>query len=309
MPVYNIEKYIKKCILSIIGQTYENLEIILVDDGSVDNSKEICDKYAIEDKRIKVIHKKNGGLSDARNKGIECATGEFITFIDGDDWIEKDTIEMLYNQIIKSDPDIVVYGISIDYEDGKTIKKSPEDSLVLTNKEALIYLNSYKNIDVSACNKIFRRNLFDDIKFPYGKKCEDFYIMYKLFDNARKICTIKNTKYHYFQRRNSISRNDNINMDYIYASELQMKYISEKYPDLKYIGTTSYVFSCITIFNMKIVRKISVDRKNILNEMKKYQKDILSNQYLNIKKKLQFLLFVNFNHFYSLVIILKSKMR
>ena len=309
VPIYNVEKFLEKCIKSIVNQTYKNLEIILVDDGATDNSGKICDEFSKKDKRIKVIHKINGGLSDARNTGIQAATGKYISFIDSDDWIEDD----LYENIVKenvNDSDIITFGIFIDYDNGKTITKTPFEKEILDNKTGLIYLNSYKNIDVSACNKIYKKELFSDIVFPVGKYCEDYYIMYKIFDKAKKIMVLPYAKYHYFQRINSITKNKRVNMDYLYASKAQMEYINKNHPDISYIGKTNYVFANISIYNMKAIRGLlnnKFDKKELINECKKHKKDIIFNKYLSSKKKIQYIIFTYFNWIYYIIICISKK--
>ena len=271
IPIYNIENYIEKCIESIINQTYKNLEIILVDDGSTDKSGEICDKYQKNDNRIIVIHKKNGGLSDARNCGIEKATAELLIFVDGDDWIENDTIELAYNEHIKNDSDIVIYGKYIDYDNNKSIPKCPAKYERINGKQGIIYLNSFKDLDVSAWNKLFKKELFNDIKFPVGKLSEDYYIMYKVFDKAKVISLLPICKYHYFQRINSITKNNKINYDYIDASKEQMNYINKKYPELSFVGESSYAYANLTIMNVMISKNIYENKKKLIDEAKKYK--------------------------------------
>ena len=153
VPVFNVEKFLEKCVSSITNQTYKNLEILLVDDGSTDNSGTICDNFSKNDNRLKVFHKKNGGLSDARNYGIERATGSYIMFIDSDDWIENDTIELLLDKTIEEKSDIVVFGISKDYDDGRRKIRIPTVSGTYNSEESIALLSSVMCFDGSACNK------------------------------------------------------------------------------------------------------------------------------------------------------------
>ena len=186
IPIYNVEKYLKKCIDSIINQTYENLEIILVDDESPDNCPKICDDYKTIDSRIKVIHQKNQGLSGARNTGLKEATGKYIMFQDSDDTLENNSIEKLYQAIKKYNAKIVIGGRYYDFEDGSVVCKYKERFTKKYNfEEAIEEMNRFYYYDMSACGKMFEKELFHNIEFPIGKLCEDYFIMYKLFEKAQ----------------------------------------------------------------------------------------------------------------------------
>lgn len=189
VPIYNVEKYLNKCIESIINQSYSNLEIILVDDGSKDSSGIMCDSYILKDKRIKVIHKENGGLSDARNVGLDKAKGEYIVFIDSDDWIDEKMIEILYNIIKKNNSDISICDYFLAYNEEIQTQKEDIEIINLSNIEALktIYDKDLGVCMIVAWNKLYKRNLFkDDIRYPYGKIHEDEFTTYKLLYKAKK---------------------------------------------------------------------------------------------------------------------------
>ena len=208
IPVYNVETYIHKCIGSVLAQTYRNIEVILVDDGSPDNSGIICDEYAKKDKRVSVIHKKNGGLSDARNAGIDAATGDYIVFVDSDDYIAPDMIEKLYETQKRNNADITVCGYRWVDKEGKNLKSFHMNSMVCSGREIL---NEYlvNNINewlvlVVACNKLFKRSLFDEIRFPYGKLHEDSFVVHELLYTANTVAVIEDECYFYFQNEESI---------------------------------------------------------------------------------------------------------
>lgn len=215
VPIYNMEKYLDKCINSIINQTYKNIEIILVDDGSTDKSSKIINKYKKLDKRIKAYYKKNGGLSDARNYGIDKATGEYIGFIDSDDYIEKNMYETLYNNIIKYNADISVVGFNVVYE-STDIKNRVEyqevtDKLEIYNrKEAFDLLFDANKFGNFAWNKLYKKELFKNIKYPLGKKMEDLGTTYKLVEISNKIVYEPLKLYNYFQRSGSIMNNKDL---------------------------------------------------------------------------------------------------
>ena len=229
VPFYNVEKYAPKCIESIINQTYTNLEIILVDDGSPDTCGKICDDYALKDGRIKVIHKKNAGLSDARNVGIKEATGKYIGFVDGDDYIEKDMYKYLYNLIKENNADISICGVEEVYEDGSIQDEKAKESIeILSKEDAIKELLLDKKVRSHAWDKLYKRELFENIEYPYGRKMEDIATTYKLFDLSNKIVIGEEIKYYYLQRNNGImgSKSTKMWVDYY---ELAL----ERYNDLK----------------------------------------------------------------------------
>lgn len=195
VPVYNQEKYLDECIESIINQSYNNLEIILVDDGSTDNSLEICKKYKKQDKRIKLIHKENGGLSSSRNAGLKEATGDYIMFCDSDDYFLPDTVKLMEAEITKKDADYVIGNYINCTEEGKFWKKPIFDKKLYTNFKVEItdYTKSFYIMSSSVCNKIFRKSFIDehDFKFVEGLPAED-----AIFTTA---CFVKSTKVYYIK--------------------------------------------------------------------------------------------------------------
>lgn len=307
VPIYNMEKYLSKCINSILIQTFSNMEILLIDDGSEDSSSEICDYYSKKDKRIKVFHKKNGGLSDAKNFGINKAIGKYITFVDSDDWIDTNMYSNMMNYIKQYHADIAICGRYIDYEDGTSTKWFNKSFLEMNNKEALISLNSFNNFDMASWDKIYNRNLFKKIRFPVGKKCEDAYTTYLLFDKSNIIIYIPECYYHYFQRNGSISRGQSLNIDYIFAAKDQMNFFKKYYPDLVYIAETNYVFSIKSIFQVSVRQNIKFDSKfkMLVQSAKKFKKSVYSNNYISFKKKLTYTLFAYFNSAYYVLLKLK----
>ena len=307
VPVYNVEEYLNRCIDSIINQTYKNIEIILVDDGSKDKSGDICDEYAKKDRRVKVFHKKNGGLSDARNYGIKKATGYYISFVDSDDWLEKDIYEKCMNINKDYDADIINFAIQMNHSDGKYYNQSIKEEKVLYDNDGLIYLNSFRNLDISACNKIFKISLFSDIIFPFGKLCEDCYIMFKLFHKAKTVLVVPFIGYHYFKRKGGLTLNNNINLDYLYAYEEQMNYIRNNIPELSVIGESSYAFANVTMFNNAITKKNKNVMKETRKNAKKYSKSVYNNKYLSKKKKYQFFIFNKLNFLYKILIKIRKK--
>lgn len=306
IPIYNVEKYLEKCILSIINQTYKNLEIILVDDGSTDMSGAIADEYEKKDKRIRVIHKKNGGLSDARNKGFEIATGEYISFIDSDDYIDLNMYENIMKEF-KDSIDVVIFGRYVEFE-GYTKVQCPKEN-IMDNIQAIIALNSFKGFDMAAWDKVYKRKVIENIRFPFGKKSEDYFYTYKAFDQARKIKTISKPYYHYVQRQNSISRSKNISFDAIEGSREQVQYFQNKYPNLIEIAYTTLFFSYLSIYNVCIRQKKYLNKEQkeqFKDECKKILKYVLKNEYISLIKKIQAIIFTKSLLMYKLILKLKE---
>lgn len=206
VPCYKVEKYLHKCIDSIICQTYSNLEIILVDDGSPDNSGKICDEYAKRDNRIKVIHKKNGGLSDARNTAIDIATGEYILFIDSDDYVSFNHVEHLYEVISKYNSDIAIEDLTPFYEgtEPDTSYNEKKKDLVFNSNDALIKMFYQKDFDTCACSKLYNKKLFESIRYPKGWLYEDLSTTYRLIQRCNKVAFSYFKDYYYLLRCNSI---------------------------------------------------------------------------------------------------------
>ena len=204
VPVYNVEKYLPKCVDSILAQTYKELEIILVNDGSKDDSLTICKAYAERYDNVKLIDKPNGGLSSARNAGLQIATGEYIGYVDSDDWIEPDMFSKLMKACIDNDADISICGVYRDYTDKSVPQKSP--SVVLNRDEALEKLLANYQVQDYAVNKLYKKDLWKEIRYPEGRFFEDILTTYKTFKLANKVAIIEDCLYHYVQREGSIAR-------------------------------------------------------------------------------------------------------
>lgn len=219
VPVYKVEKYLGKCIESILAQTYKNIEVILVDDGSPDKCPAICDGYVEKDDRIIVIHKQNGGLSDARNAGIAVAKGAFICFIDSDDYVSEDFCELLLDAAIKEDADMAICNYLVVDENGDSIQERNlhmpiKDECISSQEFIKEYCGKYGWYYVIACNKIYRRELFEKVKYPLGKQHEDAFVIHHLVSQCNRIACIKNALYFYVQRKGSIMSHISIrNMD------------------------------------------------------------------------------------------------
>ena len=209
VPSYNVAPYLERCVNSLIAQTYTDLEIILVDDGSTDSTGKLCDEIEKLDSRISVIHKDNGGLSDARNAGIDMAKGEFYSFIDGDDFIELDTYEVMIAEMKDTTVSIVAGGFCITDIKGKESIFMSSERQYLTQEEAFIDLLWGKNyITQSSCNKLFRRSLFKNIRYKKGIINEDMEILPRLLSVSNHVVLLNKVVYHYIKKSGSITSSD-----------------------------------------------------------------------------------------------------
>lgn len=313
VPIYNVENYLPGCIDSILRQTYENTEIILVDDGSPDNCPTICDEYEKKDTRIRVIHQKNSGLSGARNTGIDNAHGEYLIFVDSDDTVEPTMVEDLYTYAEEQNCNIVACGRYYVFEDGEKICKIADNkSKTYSFADAMQEMNTFTLFDMSAWAKIYKRELFQEIRFPVGKLSEDYYIMYKLFDLAQYVGYVAKPLYNYLQRQSSISRNKKINHDFAYAAKEQMDFLDQKYPELAVLGHTAYASANLTVYDFYIKNGVKCPKDKLL-EFKKAVKEnmpyIRKNENISKPKRIQFELFVKCAAIYRIVFVMYRKMR
>lgn len=276
VPVYKVEKYLEKCIQSIINQTYNNLQIILVDDGSPDNCGKICDKYAQKDNRIEVIHKTNGGLSDARNVGISKAKGKYIGFVDSDDYIEKSMYEDLYNLMEEKQSDVCICNFYNVVGNNKVLK-NPNNGIQEYNKiDILREILVDSKIQSYAWNKLYKKELFDNIKYPVGKKYEDIGTTFYILEKCNKIIVTGTPEYYYLNRDDSIVNNVNEKTitDYIELITERYDYIEKNLKELDQYNKYYLTKTLITAYND------IVNLKNIENETRKKFNDL----YEKVKK-------------------------
>lgn len=205
VPIYSVEKYLNRCVDSILNQTFTDFECILVDDGSPDNCGKICDEYAKKDKRVKVIHKPNGGLSDARNAGIDVAQGECLSFIDSDDWIHPQMLEILYNGIVKNNVILSVCAYE-ETENEKPFEKIEKPIFEIQNGMDFLVENNVTA--VVAWNKLYHKGLFDNIRYPVGKIHEDEFVTYKILYKAGSIAVCDEKLYMYFVNNEGITKSE-----------------------------------------------------------------------------------------------------
>lgn len=203
VPVYNVEPYLRKCLDSILAQTYRKLEILLVDDGSTDDGGKICDEYSHMDSRIRVFHTENRGLSAARNLGLDHFAGDYVGFVDPDDWIEPDMYEVLIQKAEETGSDIVECGTYEEYP-SRVIKREKLNQKKLGSEAVVALLNG--ELSDNVWNKLWKRQCFVDVRFPENRLFEDIYTTYRIFITVQCVQSIQCCKYHYLQRKSSLSR-------------------------------------------------------------------------------------------------------
>ena len=292
VPVYKVEKYLDHCVKSIVEQSYRNLEIILVDDGSPDRCPLKCNEWAKRDDRIRVIHKQNGGLSDARNTGLQMATGNYISFIDSDDWISMDFYENLYRSITESNAQIAASGIVWAYNDHLQYDKFTYNQQIFSPEEALKTLIQGRGFYAVAWNKLYKKTLFEGIEFPVGRLHEDEFVTYRLVGKATKLALCQNVIYYYRQREGSIMQEWSIkHLDALDAFFQRNIYLAKYYPKLYLNDKVTLLMECVWFFRqcskltesqsekdrirynskkIKFTMKelITLDRKSLINVIK-----------------------------------------
>lgn len=231
VPVYKVEPYLNRCVDSILGQSFQNFELILIDDGSPDRCGEVCDGYAVKDDRIHVIHQENGGLSAARNAGIDWAfansDSEWITFVDSDDWIHERYLELMYRTAEKNNADVVIAGYEMTKGDKPVINQEKTGAIEYSVED--YYVNHIVNATV-AWGKLYRKNCFQSLRYPVGKIHEDEYVTYKILFQQKSVYVIEQPLYAYFQNVDGIIRGKWTprRLDSIDACEQQVAFFSEK---------------------------------------------------------------------------------
>ena len=294
VPVYNVEKYLDKCVDSIVNQTYKNLEILLIDDGSPDSCPQICDEWAKKDSRI-IVHKENGGLSSARNAGLDYSTGEFVGFIDSDDWIDLKFFEVLYKNLKSECADVSVVGMWKVYKNKMVNTTEKLRKKTFTKEEALYnYLYFKSSINASVANKIFKIELFDNLRFPLGLIAEDRYVSAVIYSRIKRLVFDPMPMYYYILRDNSISQSS-LNMhtfDRIEITKMVCRYLkSIHYADE----------NAITFFEMKgyldvLYKLLSINApgkyiKEYKKKARKYFRKIMNNGEVSLQFKFKYICF------------------
>ncbi|NMM95239.1 glycosyltransferase family 2 protein [Bifidobacterium oedipodis] len=284
VPVYKVEAYLDRCVQSIINQTYSNMEIFLVDDGSPDSCPCICEKWAKKDNRIHVIHKTNGGLASARNAGLDACTGSYIGFVDSDDYIEPDMYATLMKNIQSFDAELSIIGVKRVYEDGKVHAIGPKiGPIAMDSAEAFRYINLPGYFDVAAWNKLASRTLFENLRYPTSEKtAEDYPVTYALLDKAETIVYDSKACYSYCQySRTTLSGGIS---DAKYRFSLQMlRLVQEHYPESIDYALYGHVFASVSMYD-------AILSSRQLDKYRSYEKEVINlvkKSYPTIRKKIQ----------------------
>lgn len=294
VPVYNVEKYLKRCIDSILNQSFENFELILVDDGSTDNSGKIVDEYEGIDKRIRVIHKENGGQGSARNRGLDIAKGNYIGFVDSDDWIHRDMYKILYENITKYNAEIsqINHYPSNNYMKDDYIKEYNVEVVDNVLKE-FGNCTSFELLPyIFVWNKLYSANIWKEVRFPENKFAEDLRVIYKIYDKSNKIIKIGCKLYYYYMSDNSSTRGKfNIKkLEDIEAWEEMLQFFNDNYPNINISNLKS-------VFCGRLLRYYfwSNEYKDIQKELKisfnRNVKYVLKSRKLNYKEKAVYISF------------------
>lgn len=294
VPVYNVEPYIERCVDSIIGQTYKNIEIILVDDGSPDNCPKICDEYAKKDNRIKVIHKENGGLSDARNEGIKVANGKYVGFVDSDDWVHESMFERLYHELISNDADISCCKLIRCTDEGKKIEKKFDNKITQYNQ--MEYLKKFFKIGSQECvyyapNKLYKKKLLEEDQYPINLTSEDVVGTYKVLLKCKKIVEINYPYYYYFYNTDSITGKGITKKDFdlIEIWNRVIEITKEKNPNYLWMAELNrYRIDYTLLMRMAFQLKFSEIQNLYCNEYTEMLKSLKEHKRLLLKSKIPF---------------------
>lgn len=318
VPVYNVEKYLRRCIDSIVAQTYKNLEIILIDDGSTDGSAAICDEYAKKDSRIVVIHKKYGGVSDARNVGVDNAKGNYLGFVDSDDYIKEDMYEYLYNNLIKYGADISVCGVIDEAEYGEftgipTNFYYVTEDTVFDSEKATKLLIEDKTIDSHLWDKLYRKRLFENVHFPIGKRFEDMFVAYLPMSKAEKVVLLPESKYYYVRRSSSISFTmPRLNLQHIFEAYLKrLDFVEKNHKDILDIALSKAVTAGINIYNYNLKENCYEDKtiESVTDLLQGYSFEIYNNGLIEKKFKIMTRLMITARPIYNLAYKIYSKFK
>lgn len=297
IPVYNVEKYLERCLESIIHQTYNELEIICINDGSTDNSLKICEKMKHIDNRIRIITQENKGLAAVRNRGVQEALSDYISFVDSDDFIDNDYIEKLYKCLIQSNTDISVANVKYENieQERYLLDEEFKEKKILNREQAMCeFLNPGGGLGNYIVNKLYKKSVFNEIKFPENKLFEDAYTMFRILNNANYVSVEMNTNYHYCIRKDSITGSYEegfTNYDLLSANLEKAHFVCNKFPKLSNLVFHQYFTAFLWITNKSAVKQIDNDTLllSYLKDLKDLKKRYKIKLY-SLKEKIAFLL-------------------
>lgn len=302
IPVYNVEAFLTRCVGSVLNQTYDNLEVILIDDGSRDGSGGICDDYAARDSRVRVIHKENGGLSSARNAGLDAAGGDYIAFVDSDDWVEADAYAHMLSLMEKYSVKLVCGG---RYDvDGKTGQRRvglcPKKEEKISAEELAGRIFLWDNCDSSACDKLYHRSLLENFRYPLGKICEDVPVIYKIVLKAGEVAMSDKPIYNYYHRPGSITTTSVSakNFDFPGHTAVIYPYIRENHPAIQNqaryfrVRSLTHVMLLLDSSDIDTRKKYLSQYRQTRRQLRQHTLFILKSPYFGKKEKITDLLLI-----------------
>lgn len=302
VPVYNVERYLNRCVDSILAQSYQNLEIWLVDDGSTDFSGEICDEYEKKDPRVRVIHKANGGLSSARNAGLEKAQGDYLAFVDSDDWLEPDAYAQMLALAQKYDVKLTVAGrYDADETTGqRQLGLCPRKEEVISGEEMVGRIFLWDNCDSAAWDKLYHRSLFQGLRYPVGKICEDVPVTYRIALRAERVAMCDKPVYNYFHRQGSITTAAVSEKSFHFSQHTAeiYPYIREKYPKIEAqaryfrVRSLSHILLLLEQGPEDVRKRFSQQYRASRKALGKHASFILKSPYFGEKERMRNLLLI-----------------
>ena len=289
VPVYKVEPWLERCVESIRNQTYQNLEILLIDDGSPDRCGEMCDRFAQEDNRIKVIHRENGGLSAARNSGLDVCCGEYIGFVDSDDVIHPEMYARLYADICASGTRLAFCQPLMCYETNVSFPPTESTTTCFTGEE-ILHKSLSEIIWFSAWTKLYHRSLFENIRYPEGRTNEDYPVTVRIFDRCDRIAVNFNQLYAYCKREDSITTSSSVRNSYdqVVSAEDVLICIKETHPDLSSLAARILLSACLG-FLLKTQKDANNEwgekRQEVFMLIRKYYLEERHNPHLRFSQK------------------------
>lgn len=303
IPVYKVEDRLDACLETVVGQSYKNLQIILVDDGSPDKSGEICDNWAKKDERVEVIHKENGGMSSARNAGLEIMRGDYVFFMDSDDLLDLETITILYNVIINHNADIAS-SYQLDVFDPSSVEFVRDEQVTVMDRETAICDIWYQRIWPSACAKLYKSSLFDDLRFTNGLYYEDVDIIYQIYWKAERIAQSASKLYGYIHHSGTVTTSafSKKDLDILKITDKIGVFVEDKSEALK---NAAKAYSCATALRFTLNAPKKEEFKEGINKakntLKQNAKSVLKDKNIKNKVKMALILYLYFRPFIGLV--------
>lgn len=282
LPIYNVERYLERCLKAVAEQDYQNLEVLMIDDGSTDSSAKIANRFVEADSRFRLIHQENGGLSNARNHGLDLASGEYVTFIDSDDYVTSDYVSFMYNLLKETDfqaPMALCSLMDVFTDTGRKKDCGDGSRQVLTGKQCIEKMCYHDLVDTCAYAKLCRREMYDKVRFPEGKLFEDIGSTYQLFLQADQVACGFSPKYYYMVRSNSIVTGSftPAKMDLLEMTDQMAAVVTKVYPDLRAATLRRQVYARFSTLNQTLdAEGVEKEQAQLLAYLRKHKKEVLS---------------------------------